>query len=114
MIVQLPIVLTSVVVITLIVLLVVRRHKRSNNQPLVKTDEINSISNWEKNYFYHSDATIDEKDKNELIMPGWLQARKEMIFPQSCVERSQEIGRGQFGAVFKGILVQGQAVYVRV
>ena len=109
---QLPIVLTSVVIIILIVFLIVRRHKRSNNQPLVKIDEINSISNWGNNYFYHSDAIIDEKEKDEWILPEWLKARKEMIFPQSCVERFQEIGRGQFGAVFKGKLVQGQAVYV--
>ena len=46
------------------------------------------------------------------IIPKWLTERKEMVYPQSGIERHQELGSGQYGMVFKGRLKQGNAVYV--
>ena len=60
----------------------------------------------------------EEKDgfvqgKNEVCLPDWLQNRKEMIFPDTAVIKGQQIGKGDFGVVLKGSLVQGNAVYVK-
>ena len=51
-----------------------------------------------------------EGDDNDSFLPDWLKERKEMIFPFESIEKYQEIGRGQFGTVFKAKLAQGQAV----
>ena len=51
-----------------------------------------------------------EGDDNDSFLPDWLKERKEMIFFFLFIEKYQEIGRGQFGTVFKAKLAQGQAV----
>ena len=52
------------------------------------------------------------RQNNFDCLPDWLQKRKEMIFPNTAVIKGQKLGKGQFGIVFKGVLVQGNAVYV--
>ena len=66
---------------------------------------------WEMNDLYESEEIENQVDE-ESILPNWLRVRPEMIYPQSCIERSQQLGQGQFGSVFKGKLIQGNAVYV--
>ena len=53
------------------------------------------------------------RQNNFDCLPDWLQKRKEMIFPNTAVIKGQKLGKGQFGIVFKGALVQGNAVYVK-
>ena len=65
---------------------------------------------WEMNELYDSEENGNKDD--DSILPSWLRVRKEMIFPQRCIETSQQLGKGQFGSVFKGKLIQGNAVYV--
>ena len=67
---------------------------------------------WEKNTLYTSEAS-DHVDNAGNILPDWLKDREEMIFHSSCINRSQELGSGQYGSVHKGLLVQGKAVEVR-
>ena len=50
------------------------------------------------------------RQSNFACLPDWLQNRKEMIFPNTAVIKGQKLGKGQFGIVFKGALVQGNAV----
>ena len=66
---------------------------------------------------YPEDMSLWSKDENafeiddkDSLLPDWLKERKEMIFPNESIEKYQEIGRGQFGTVFKAKLAQGQAV----
>ena len=91
------------------------RHKRQ------RTDSIR----WLDNEIYNSDDTdgpiefpkvgvISCIDMDTTNLPEWLQKRNEMIFPQCSVEKGEQLGRGQFGAVFKGKLTQGSAVYVNL
>lgn len=47
--------------------------------------------------------------KEEFVLPDWLMNRREMIFPETSVIKGQQLGRGQFGIVQKGELVQGYA-----
>ena len=47
--------------------------------------------------------------KEEVVLPNWLMNRKEMIFSETSVIKGQQLGRGQFGIVQKGELVQGYA-----
>ena len=52
--------------------------------------------------------------KEEFVLPDWLMNRREMIFPETSVIKGQQLGRGQFGIVQKGELVQGYAKYVKI
>ena len=70
----------------------------------------------------HKSKTEDEnkeRTKTELeqgdvvVIPNWLQNRKEMIFSESAVLKGQQLGKGQFGNVMKGVLLQGNAKYVK-
>ena len=61
----------------------------------------------------HREEAIEDNDfDKEYVLPDWLRKRKEMIFPETSVMKGQQLGKGQFGTVFKGALVQGNAVYV--
>ena len=64
---------------------------------------------WEKNSLYDSNQSIDSKDEYSEL-PGWLKDRKEMIFSEDSITKGKQLGKGQFGAVFKGQLSQGNAV----
>ena len=65
------------------------------------------------------EAVNKDKTKNELgqgevvVIPKWLQNRKDMIFSESVVLKGQHLGKGQFGYVLKGVLLQGNAKYVK-
>ena len=61
----------------------------------------------------HREEAIEDNDfDKDYVLPDWLRKRKEMIFPETSVMKGQQLGKGQFGTVFKGALVQGNAVYV--
>ena len=66
---------------------------------------------WEMNDMYQSEESENNVDE-ESILPQWLRVRPEMIYPHSSIELNHELGKGQFGCVFKGNLRQGNAVYV--
>ena len=66
---------------------------------------------WEMNELYDSDGSEDGGEE-EPILPDWLNGRKEMIFTSDCIVKGGELGRGQYGSVYRGTLFQGQAVYV--
>ena len=71
---------------------------------------------WQENLLYTSTNSVCDEMKDfcfgdeDWMLPIWLQNKKEMIFYRSSVIKSDLLGRGQFGAVFKGKLVQGSAV----
>ena len=67
---------------------------------------------WEVNDLYISQSS-DDGSHTEPILPDWLKERKEMLFHSSCITKSEILGSGQYGFVYKGRLVQGKAVYVR-
>ena len=50
----------------------------------------------------------------DLVLPEWLQNRKEMIYDSSCIEMGEKLGDGNFGAVFQGKIRLGNAVYVLI
>ena len=72
---------------------------------------------WEDNALYNSTKSLNE-ETNDFYCFGdedwmlfiWLQNKKDMIFYHSSVIKGDLLGRGQFGAVYKGKLVQGSAV----
>ena len=62
----------------------------------------------------NKDETKTELGQGEVVViPNWLQNRKEMIFSESAVLKGQQLGKGQFGNVMKGVLLQGNAKYVK-
>ena len=71
---------------------------------------------WNENAQYKRVKREGNETKNfcfedeDWMLPNWLQNKKEMIFYQSSVTIGDLLGRGQFGAVFKGRLVQGSSV----
>ena len=68
---------------------------------------------WEINELHETEESDDKVD-DVSFLPKWLRENKEMIYPQSCIKTSQQLGQGQFGSVFKGNLIQGKAVYVHL
>ena len=44
------------------------------------------------------------------VIPTWLKARSEMIYPPYSIKKEQKLGHGNYGTVFKGKLVQANAV----
>jgi hypothetical protein len=81
------------------------RNKRTALPPQAMT--------WQDNELYDSNQSLDEDihgDKECNVLPEWLEERKEMIFPKDSITKGQQLGKGQFGSVFKGKLVQGNAV----
>ena len=66
-----------------------------------------SSGKWEENDLYYSLRVVNE----ESILPNWLKDKKEVIFPQQSIERYQQLGNGQYGSVYKGMLMQGNAKY---
>ena len=46
-------------------------------------------------------------------LPSWLKVKPEMLYHPDCIKKGKKLGQGQFGSVFKGHLVQGNAVYVK-
>ena len=76
-----------------------------------KTRQRIPATTWEMNDRYESEGS-DNKVEEETILPHWLRVRPEMVYPHRCIEKDQELGKGQFGSVFKGRLIQGNAVYV--
>ena len=69
------------------------------------------LMTWEANPQYNSDES-DPEDVNDdkSVLPNWLMARPEMIYPPQCIETGKMLGHGQYGTVFKGKYVQGNAV----
>ena len=71
---------------------------------------------WEDNVLYNSTKSLNNETNDfcfgdeDWMLPIWLQNKKDMIFYHSSVIKGDLLGRGQFGAVYKGKLVQGSAV----
>ena len=71
---------------------------------------------WNENSQYKRVKREANKTKDfcfedeDWMLPTWLQNKKEIIFAHSSVIRDDLMGRGQFGEVFKGKLIQGKAV----
>lgn len=55
---------------------------------------------------------IDNKTLEISMLPEWLRDKPEMIFPLTSTQKGQELGRGQYGTIFKGKLVLGKSVCV--
>ena len=66
---------------------------------------------WKRNSLYDSNKSLDSLNECSGL-PSWLKERKEMIFSKSLITKGRQLGKGQFGAVFKGQLNQGNAVWV--
>ena len=76
---------------------------------------------WENNELFDSEddnGIMDNEDVNDfgddIVLPNWLINNKEIIVPNSCIEKGLQIGNGQFGAVFKGTFSYGNAMYVKI
>ena len=64
---------------------------------------------WEDNCLYESS---EEDISTDPILPQWLREKPEMIFKQDVIEKTHELGTGQYGSVLKGNLMQGNELYV--
>ena len=63
----------------------------------------------------NKDSLEDEvNQREESVLPNWLRNRKEMIFSESSIIKGQQLGKGQFGIVMKGVIIQGNARYVEI
>ena len=104
-----------IVVFLLVSLRLYRRIKSKKTANLVWEDNTcHKSEDSEGGYVDENDSSFNREslDDDEPILPGWLKARKEMVYPQRSIEKGKQLGSGQFGEVFKGRLVQGTAVYV--
>ena len=68
---------------------------------------------WKQNDLYDSKQSLSlmnvtKNDPNGL--PDWLNNRKGMIFSKTSIERGTQIGKGQFGNVYKGKFCHENAV----
>ena len=80
-----------------------------------EASEMNTGNLCEENTIQSEDLSPMINDPDNLMMlPKWLQEKKDMIYPQNCIQTGQEVGHGQFGTVFKGKIVLGKSVYVDI
>ena len=55
--------------------------------------------------------TSEEDYEEEITMiPSWLKNKENMIFHPNCIKRDTLLGTGNYGSVYKGKLLQGNAV----
>ena len=95
-------------ILSLFIVIVVKLCRQNSNNT---TNEII----WEDNVLYKDvESNMAEFSSNaeDWMFPNWLHQKKEMIFPRKSIIKGECIGRGHFGCVFKGKLIQGNAVYV--
>ena len=52
----------------------------------------------------------DEDNKQTNILPKWIAMYENMIFDQKHIRKEDLLGQGQYGSVFKGKLILGNAV----
>ena len=52
----------------------------------------------------------DEDNKQTNILPKWIAMYEHMIFDQKYLRKEELLGQGQYGSVFKGKLILGNAV----
>ena len=64
---------------------------------------------WKQNELYDSRESLDSINESSDL-PEWLKDRKEMLFSKNFIIKGKQLGKGQFGTVFKGKLTQGNAV----
>ena len=64
------------------------------------------------NEVYPNYEEIIEMDEISAL-PSWLKVKPEMLYHPDCIKKGKKLGQGQFGSVFKGDLMQGNAVYVK-
>ena len=102
----LPVLLVTTV-LSIFVFISIKHYRESSN---IRTREFI----WEDNKLYKEvDENVKEDCYGDWMLPDWLQQKKKMIFPKKSIVKGECVGRGQFGCVFKGKLVQGNAVYVQ-
>ena len=75
----------------------------------LKRNTVNNKFIWKLNSLYDSNKSLDSLNECSGL-PSWLKERKEMMFSKSLITKGRQLGKGQFGAVFKGQLNQGNAV----
>ena len=101
------IVLCALALMTLILISIIGfntyKKKRLERNP------VNNKFIWKRNSLYDSNKSLDSLNECSGL-PSWLKERKEMIFSRSLITKGKQLGKGQFGAVFKGRLNQGNAV----
>ena len=64
----------------------------------------------ENNTDLYYSLQVENKLGKDISLPGWLSSRKEIIFPRGSIQKYQELGSGQYGSVYKGKLLQGNAM----
>ena len=69
---------------------------------------------WELNELHETEESDNEVEEEPVLPDCLRKINPEMIYPQSCIEKTQQLGQGEFGSVFKGKLTQGNAVYVKL
>ena len=63
----------------------------------------------EENEWNTNKSEEDYENKISEI-PSWLKNKQNMIFHPNCIKRDTLLGTGNYGRVYKGKLVQGNAV----
>ena len=106
---KLAAVLVSLGVPTFVLIVVIgfallKKMKKTQNQ--VTNDLV-----WKDNSLYDSNESLDFL-KVPSKLPDWLKDRSEMIFSLDLISMGIQLGKGQFGTVFKGNLKQGNAMQV--
>ena len=98
--------LVATVLSIFVVISVKRCRQNSNNRTTgIRFEDKMLYSNVEGNMADFSSTAED------WMLPNWLQEKKAMIFPRKSILKGELLGRGNFGSVFKGKLIQGNAVY---
>ena len=87
-----------------------RRHKKRQSVIYDQAEDNNGQELKDLDIPYNDEhGSIDGADVQPAI-PTWLKVRSEMIYPPSSIKKEQKLGHGNYGTVFKGKLVQANAV----
>ena len=81
-----------------LLLLYIGKNSREPNQFTEMKDEVVEIEER------HGES------ENALVLPEWLIQKPEMIYQPRFIQKGQTLGSGNYGTVFKGKLMQGNAV----
>ena len=94
-----------IIVSTVTTIWVCKHKKKRNNR--FQTEVI-----WATNESYVNTKSLLAEKSQSFPLPDWLIGKEEILFSQDCIEKEYKLGSGQFGTVFKGKIIQGNAVYV--
>ena len=106
------IIISGIIVGLLLIAAVVAIFSRKYYTRNKRTYLVSQAMTWKGNELYDSEESLDADigDEESKFLPDWLNAQRQMIFPNNSITKCQQLGEGQFGSVFKGKLVQGNAV----